>query len=324
MNTNILSCIEDDIHYLFGLILKDDKYSTLESISKLTKKSTGILRRKQRKEKDFNSHLMSLIRAANIDLRKGSFSIDETVYSKPYMEFLKLSSSQYSPGKKGYTKGFKIILLVWSDGEKTIPVAFKLWYKNLGKTQLEVAKELIRYAEKLVKRKHLSFRFDAFYNKKSILSYLHQRNISFATRLEKSRNVLIGKQLSQLKTIQFNGRCLLVFLPGVGKVWITKYKRKYYCSNIRPEYQRQLYEWYAERWCIECVFRFVKSELGLEHCRSIKTIQHYNHIGLCFVAYSFLNLAFEGSSPYENKRIMANLMLNKSVRLTKQAKKLIA
>ena len=90
------------------------------------------------------------------------------------------------------------------------------------------------------------------------------------------------KQRIQLKSISFNGRFFQVFLPAVGLVWITKYKRKFYCSNVRPAYQKQLYEWYSQRWTIECVFRFVKSEAHLEDCQSTEEVQNYNHIGYCF------------------------------------------
>ena len=124
---------------------------------------------------------------------------------------------------------------------------------------------------------------DSFYSAKKLLGYLQKNHIFFAVRLPKSRNVELYGKLTKLKSTKINRKVVNVWLPGVGRVWITKYDGKYYCSNKHPDYSKQLYEWYAERWCIETVFRFVKSELKMQDCQAFNFDQHCNHIGYCFL-----------------------------------------
>ena len=320
----ILSHFSIYLVYIYGLLLSVENRNSQTAISKLTNKSRGVIMRILRKDIDFDKLFMKIIRILKINLKNGNFSIDETIYSKPHTKEVNHFSTLFSPANKSFTSGFKVLLLTWTNGKITLPVSFKIWHKFLGKTQLDIALELIKYAQKICNSLVLSICFDAYYNKRKILSYCQQYHIFYVTRLEKSRNVVMDKQQIKLKSIQFNGRYLPVFLPGVGNVWITKYKKKYYCSNRCPEYQRQLYEWYAKRWTIECVFRFVKSELGFEDCQSTKEVQHINHIGFCFLAYAILVAIFPDVNVYEAKRKFRSKLLNQRFSLKKQASKLIA
>jgi hypothetical protein len=244
-------------------------------------------------------------------LSKGYFAFDGTIYSKPYSKILKYLSSIYSPSDKSYTRGCEILLLVWSNGKITLPISFKIWYKDLGKKSTDIALDLIKYAQKLVRPRYLNIKFDAFFSSKRILGYLHKNHIFFATRLAKNRVVLMEGKRIQLKSLPANRKVLYVFLPGVGKVWICRYKRKFYCSNIRPDSPKQLYEWYTQRWTIECVFRFVKSEAHLEGCQSTEVIQNYNHIGFCFLAYALLVAIFPDVNVYEAKRLFCSRFVQK-------------
>lgn len=311
MIEKILPYFASYLVYIFGILLSSENKVTQQSISILTNRSTRKIRTFLRNKVDFDRLFMDVFRLLNIDLTKGNFSFDGTIYAKPYARVLKYLSTMYSPSDGSYTKGCEILLLTWSNGIITLPVCFRIWYKGLGKTKIEIALELIKYAQTITKSKNLSFRFDAFFNKKRILGYLQKNHIFFVTRLEKSRVVLIEKQRIQLKSISFNGRFFQVFLPGVGKVWITKYKRKFYCSNVCPNYQKQLYEWYAERWTIECVFRFVKSEAHLEDCQSTDEVQNYNHIGFCFLSYALLVALFPQVNVYEAKRLFYSKLIKK-------------
>lgn len=311
MNLEILSHFSPYLVYIFGILLSSEKRITQLSLSVLLKTPTRSIRALLRNKLNFDDLFLDIIRILNIDLRKGVFSFDGTIYAKPYAVVLKYLSTMYSPGDKRYTKGFEIVLLTWSNGIITLPICFRLWYKDLGKTRIDIALELIKYTETLVKPKYLSFRFDAFFNKKRILSYLQKNHIFFATRLEKSRTVLKENQRIQLKSIPFNGKVFKVFLFGVGTVWISRYKRKFYCCNVHPTYSKQIYEWYKERWTIECVFRFVKSEAHLEDCQSTEDIQNYNHIGFCILAYALLVALFPQVNVYEAKRLFCSKFIKK-------------
>ena len=305
--------------YVLALLLNQEHKLKQTGISKLFKRSTKSIRNFLNKTVDFDELFLKLIRILNINLAEGYFSIDDTAYSKPFSNEIPLFTSMFDHGTKGYTKGVQIVFMCWSNGKIILPVSFKIWHKYLGKTKIDIALELIKYARKITKDKNLGFRMDSFYSAKMLLKYLHKNHIFFATRLAKSRNILLNGTLTKLKSTQIGGKVINVYLPGVGRVWITKYKGKYYCANRRPEYQKQLYEWYAERWCVETVFRFVKSELKMLDCQAFKYAQHVNHIGYCFFAYGLLQGVFPDLNPYKARRHLEDLYVEKTIYLKEEA-----
>lgn len=304
--------------YIFALLLNQEHKLKQTGISKLFKRSTKSIRNFLNKTVDFDELFLKLIRILNIDLSSGYFSIDDTAYSKPFLNGIPLFTSMFDHGTKGYTKGVQIVFMCWSNGKIILPISFKIWHKYLGKTKIDSALELIKYAREISKDKNLGFRMDSFYSAKILLNYLHKNNIFFAVRLAKSRNILLNGTLTKLKSTQIGGKVINVWLPGVGKVWITKYKGKYYCANRCPEYQKQLYEWYAERWCIETVFRFVKSELKMQDCQAFKYKQHVNHIGYCFLTHGLLQAAFPALNPYKAKSHLEDLYVEKRIFLKEE------
>jgi hypothetical protein len=310
--------------YILALLLNQESKFKQYSISSLFNKSTKSIRSFLNNIVDFNNLFLTVIRIFNIDLSKGYFSIDDTSYSKPYSNKLKYLSILFDHASKGYTKGLVIVFICWSNGKITLPISFKIWHQFLGKTKIELALELIKYAREISKDKHQGFKFDSFYTARNLLGYLQKNHLFFACRLAKSRNVLVEDKLIKLKSIPFGKRCLNVWLPGVGKVWITKYGGKFYCSNYPPDYQRQLYEWYAQRWCIEMVFRFCKSELKMQDCQGFSYEQHYNHIGFCFLTYGLLQGAFPALNPYEAKKLIESKLVTKVVTLKPEAFQLCA
>jgi len=320
----ILSYYSTYQFYILGLILNSENKTKQLSLSALLGKSTKYIRKFLRKTVNFDELFLQLIGILNIDLAKGYFIIDGTVYSKAYSRVLKNLYSLFSSSNKSYTKGYEVILLCWSNGKITLPISFKIWHRDLPKTQLDIAMELIKYARKISKDKNLGFRIDAFFNAKKILGYLQKNHIFFCTRLGKSRLFFQEGKKMNLKSTSFGKKCINGWLPGIGYVWVTKYKGKYYCANRCPDSQKQLYQWYTERWDIECVFRFVKSELKLEHCQGFEFIQHHNHIGYCFLAYALLRAMFPDVNPYEAKRKLQSMLVQKSVSLKPQGKKLCA
>lgn len=310
--------------YILGLLLNCEDKTKQLSLSALLKKSPKYIRNFLRKTVDFDHLFLKLIGILNINLAEGFFIIDGTHYSKPFFRHLKSISTLFIVRNSSYTKGYEICLLCWSNNKITLPICFKIWHKDYGKTQVDVAIDLIKYARKISNDKNLGFRVDAFFNAKKVLGYLQQNHIFFCTRIGRGRIFFVNGKKGYVKTTIFGKKCINGWLPGIGKVWITKYKGKFYCANRRPAYQRQLYEWYAERWKIECVFRFVKSELKLQDCQSFEAVQHYNHIGFCFLAYALLTAAFPNLNAYDAKRMIESNLLRKSVSLKPKAKKMCA
>jgi len=71
-------------------------------------------------------------------------------------------------------------------------------------------------------------------------------------------------------------------------VQVVRNRKKYYLTNNLGIKREQQLRTYKLRWKIEEVFRFVKSELGLERCQSRSLRGQSNHIGTCFFLYAVL------------------------------------
>ncbi len=274
--------------YILELLLNTENKTKQLSLSALLGKSTKYIRQFLRKTVNFDELFLKLICILNIDLAEGFFIIDGTDYSKPFFRMLKAVATLFIVSNKSYSKGYEIVLLCWSNNKITLPISFKIRHINYGKTQVDIAIDLIKYAREISKDKNLGFRVDAFFNAKKVLGYLHKNHIFFYTRF---------------------GRGRIFFVNG---------------KEGHPECQKQLYEWFAQRWNIECVFRFCKSELKLLDCQGFDLIQHYNHIGYCFFAYALLQASFPSINPYKAKRRVQSMWLKKSVSLKPQAKQLCA
>ena len=196
--------------YILALLLNQDNKLKQKGISALWNKSTKYIRNFLNKTVDFDILFLTLIRILNIDLAKGYFSIDDTSYAKPFLNGIKYIASLFDHATKGYTKGFVIVFLCWSNGKITLPISFIIWHKELGKTKIELALELIKYARKISKDNNLGFRMDSFYSAKKLLGYLHKNHIFFAVRLPKSRNVLLNGTLTSIKSTQITGKAVIV------------------------------------------------------------------------------------------------------------------
>jgi hypothetical protein len=61
-----------------------------------------------------------------------------------------------------------------------------------------------------------------------------------------------------------------------------------FASNLQSLSAAELSRLYSLRWSIECMFKFLKQELGLGHCQAQSWRAHKQHFGLVFIAYLFL------------------------------------
>ena len=83
-------------------------------------------------------------------------------------------------------------------------------------------------------------------------------------------------------------------------MFVVKHRKKYFATNWLSLSAKEVRSWYKRRQDVEEVFKFLKSELGLESCQSgySRGFERYceqpqeqsqeHHIGLCLVAYLIL------------------------------------
>lgn len=226
--------------------------------------------------------------------------IDDTLLVKEFSYMLEQLGLINPANIYDKQKGYKIVVLVWADGNITIPIDFRVWIDGLGKTKIELAQEMI--IENYKKIQFAMVLMDGLYPSEEMLKLLDSLSIKFIMRLPKNRK--IKRSINELETkigdhwqykLKGNTRIKLFegFIQGVWR-YVTAYKQKnrrceyetrYLISNFK-ETAEKILAWYRYRWTIEKFFRTVKQKLGIQDCQSRSIEGQKNHIWAVFAAYA--------------------------------------
>lgn len=269
--------------YLHALLSAPWRF-TLMYLSLVSKKSHDYLTRNLRKKYNFKEILKLLLSKRKLD--EGYIIIDETDVDKSFGEKLPRLGWIFSNRKKKYIFGLHIVVAVWTNGEITIPLNWKIYKKGGEETKLDLAERLINYCLLNLNIHPKAFLFDSFYASERILKHLLSLNQNFVSQVHKNR------KLNNLDVRQINmGRpywTKIGYLTGNIKVKLVKNRRKYFISNNLKSTRQEQLATYKLRWRIEEVFRFTKKELGFEKCQVNTLHGQTTHFGVCFLLYGLL------------------------------------
>jgi putative transposase len=236
--------------------------------------------------------LLNLALRALFTVAGGYLLVDDTVVEKPYARLLGEAAWVWSSKQRKVVFGVTVVLLVWTDGQVRIPLAFRLWQKG-GPSKFELALELLSYARNRLRCKPQFVLFDSWYPSKKLLKRLRDYGWYFVCQLKKNR--------------RFEGRPLVRYLQqpywqatgslsGGIKVFVVRYRRKYYATNRLSLSATEVRTLYRKRQEVEEVIRVLKSQLSLEACQAgykrssdqkalPREGAQEHHIALCLVAY---------------------------------------
>jgi hypothetical protein len=269
--------------YLHALLSAPWRF-TLCYLSILTKKSHDYLTRNLRKKYNFKEILKLLLSTRALD--QGYIIIDETDVDKSFGEKLPRLGWIFSNRKKKYIFGLHIVVAVWTNGEITIPLNWKIYKKGGEETKLDLAQKLIDYCLWNLNINPKAFLFDSFYASEKILKHLLKLNQNFVSQIHKNRKL----NMSEVRQIE-QGRpywTKIGFLTGNIQVQAVKNRRKYFITNKIGITREEQLKTYKLRWRIEEVFRFTKKELGFEKCQVNTLHGQTTHFGVCFLLYGLL------------------------------------
>jgi hypothetical protein len=236
--------------------------------------------------------LLDLALRALFSIADGYLIVDDTVVDKSYARLLGEAAWVWSSKDSKVVFGVSVVLLVWTDGQVRIPLAFRLW-RTGGPSKFDLALELLSYARNRLRCKPQFVLFDSWYPSKTLLKRIRDYGWYFVCQLKKNR--------------RFEGRPLSRYLPqpywqatgvlsGDIKVLVVRYRRKYYATNRLSLSAKEVRAHYKRRHEVEEVIRTLKSQLSLEACqvgyrrpcattsRSRPCAQEH-HVALCLVAY---------------------------------------
>ena len=236
--------------------------------------------------------LLNLALRALFTVAGGYLLVDDTVVEKPYARLLGEAAWVWSSKQRKVVFGVSIVLLVWTDGQVRIPLAFRLWHKG-GASKFDLALELLSYARNRLRCKPQFVLFDSWYPSKKLLKRLRDYGWYFVCQLKKNRRFEgrpLGRYLQQ-PYWQATG-----YLAGDIKVFVVRYRRKYYATNRLSLTAKEVRTLYRKRQEVEEVIRVLKSQLSLEACQAgyrrsfeakprVREGAQEHHIALCLVAY---------------------------------------
>ena len=222
----------------------------------------------------------------------GYLILDDTVVEKPYARLLGEAAWVWSSKQRQVVFGVSVVLLVWTDGQVRIPLGYRVWHKG-GVSKYTLALELLSYARNRLKCKPHFVLFDSWYPSKQLLKRLRDYGWYFVCQLKKNRT--------------FDGRPLHAYrqhpywqavgvLSGGLKVFVVRYRRKYYATNRLTLAAKEVRRLYRKRQEVEEVLKVLKSQLSLEACQvgyrrrgaalaQPQSCAQEHHIALCLVAY---------------------------------------
>lgn len=226
-------------------------------------------------------------------LQGGWLIIDDTIISKVFAKKIENISWVFDTKLGKSILGINLVLLAWSNGRITIPLAIRVYQKNNGKTKIDLAVELLQWARKVgIKPKFVVF--DSWYGAVRIMRKVENCNWKFATQLKKNRK-LNGVPLHEIYRNPYWQKQGV--LSGGIKVLVVRHGKKYFATDDLSWSKQDLLSAYKGRWEIETIFRALHSKLGIDDCQSRKLSDQIAHFNLCLIAYT----ALEKESFIQNK-----------------------
>jgi putative transposase len=208
--------------------------------------------------------LLNLALRALFTVVGGYLLVEDTVVEKPYARLLGEAAWVWSSKQRKVVFGVSIVLLVWTDGQVRIPLAFRLWHKG-GASKFDLALELLSYARNRLRCKPQFVLFDSWYPSKKLLKRLGDYGWYFLCQLKKNRR-FEGRPL--LRYLQQPYWQATGYLSGDIKVFVVRYRRKYYATNRLSLSAAEVRTLYRKRQEIEEVIRILKSQMSLEACQA--------------------------------------------------------
>jgi hypothetical protein len=222
----------------------------------------------------------------------GYLIVDDTVVATPYARLLGEAAWVWSNKDRKVLFGVSVVLLVWTDGQVRLPLAFRVWHKG-GASKYDLALELLSYARNRLRGKPAFVLFDSWYPSQQLLKRIRDYGWYVVCQLQKTR-VFEGRALRSYKQQPYWHA--VGSRRGGRKVCVVRYRRKYYAPNRLTLTAHAVRRLYRKRHEVEEVIKVLKSQLSLEGCQGgvtrswkakspTKAGAQTHHIALCLVAY---------------------------------------
>lgn len=224
-----------------------------------------------------------------VEKNRGALIFDDSTLDKPYAQHIPLVTNHWSGKHQEVVRGINLISLVWTDGDRKIPVDYRLYSKRDGLTKNDHFWEILLMA----KARGFSPRyvlFDGWYSSLENLKQIRDFGWLWLTRLKGNRKIHVEGRRGILKDLAIGRGGTVLYLQGYGKVRVFRIDApdgdtEYWATNdlAMEEGMRQSYAELA--FSIENYHRDLKQNCGVEKCQARSERAQRNHIGMAIRAF---------------------------------------
>lgn len=247
-----------------------------------------------------------------VQRKRGVLVLDDTTLDKPYALRMDLVRRHWSGKHKRVVDGINLLTLLWTDGERCIPVDYRIYDKgNDGKTNNAHFRDMLEvaYARGFEPEYVL---FDTWYSARENLKAVRAYGWKWVTRLRYDRNVnpdgTGNRQVAQCPIPAEGAR---VHLMGYGFIRVFRIDSRqgnaedadYWATSEETMTEAQRKHYARLAWMIEQYHRGLKQFCGVERAQVRAARAQRNHIGLSIRAFLRLerNRIRTGTSWFEAK-----------------------
>ncbi len=239
----------------------------------------------------------------------GVLVIDDSTLDKFYAKAIEPVHRHWSGKHKRVVWGINLISLVWSDGDRTLPLDYRIYDKpEDGLTKNDHFRDLIAAA----KRREFCPRavlFDSWYSALDNLKQVRACGWTFLTQLKVNRKVDLDRQgYRAVALTPIDPAGTVVHLEGFGSIKVFKVVSRdgdieYWATNDLTMDELRRLELAERCWAVEEYHRALKQCCNIERCQARSTRAQRNHIGMAIRAFARLSWHFytTGVSWYEAK-----------------------
>ena len=239
----------------------------------------------------------------------GFLILDDSTLDKPYSRELTLVYRHWSGKQHKVVNGINLISLVWTDGDATIPIDFRIYdIDNDGKTKNDHFKEMLAVA----RTRGFSPRFvmfDSWYGSIGNLKRLREFHWHWLTRLKKNRLVnpdwSYNRQIHEIE-IPSSGRVVHLKEYGMIKVFCIippDDEKEFWATDVLDLEEKIRSELARKSSKIEQYHRGIKQFCGIERCQARSATSQRAHILMAIRAFLRFEIAriSTGNSWFELK-----------------------
>lgn len=283
------------IGYLIGLIYRNTRTSCV-CLASLSEIAHDQLYRLLYADFPYSRRLWEWF-AVNLVGEKGYLILDDTTWQR-WTRKAEAVSFVWDSRIGKIVFGMSVVLLIWTDGKRKVPLGIKVWQKG-GKSKVVLAEELLRQAFSRGINP-LFVLFDSWYSSKKLLHLIDDFGWKYICRAKRNR-LFEGVKIGNRFRHRFGRE--IGKLKGVShQILLVKDGQKFLMTNKIDLTSAEIKRRYQNRQQIEETFRILKQEFGWSKCRARSVQAQTGHLYLGLYALCLIQMKAPNQTVYRFKQ----------------------